>query len=209
MKLLHARRIRILRTAHGREADIILRRIIVARHNRTVGHRRACIDLCQSQPRLGVVQRDVRGRIGLQHRIVDHRGGAVVGFIVRRLLLDREVERCLGNGHAARQIAEGTGVKLIVPCIRTAEADRTRELDGLVRADSPVQVARSRQGSSREVRVEHHLRLETARGKVKVDRAISNILRCKPRGADAAACECLTERLCHIALAVIHARRAE
>ena len=191
MKLLHARRIRILRTAHGREADIVPCRIVIARHNRAVGHRgRTGIDLRQSQTRLGVVQLDVRGRIGLQHRTVDHRGCAVVGLIVRRLLLDREVERCLGNGHAARQIAEGTGVKVIVPCIRTAEADASAELDGLVCAiDRP--------------------RLETARGKVKGDRAISNILRCKPRGADAAACECVPEHLCHIALAVIHARRAE
>ena len=200
MKLLHARRIRILRSAHCREADIVPCRIVIARHDRAVGHRGGTgIDLCQSQTRLGVVQRDVRGRIGLQHRTVDHPGCAVVGLVVRRLLLDREVERCLGNGHAARQIAEGTGVKVIVPCIRTAEADASAELDGLVCADIPIGV----------VAAIDRPRLETARSKVKGDRARSLILFSKPRGADAAACECVPERLCHIALAVIHARRAE
>ena len=105
MELLHTRFVRILRITNIRECNVIPRAIIVARHDRAVGHRRrTCVDLCEGQTCLRFIQFDILRAAGLEHRAVFHDGCAVIDFVVCRLLLDREIERCLGNGSRARQV---------------------------------------------------------------------------------------------------------
>ena len=116
-----------------------------------------------------------------------------------------EIDRCLGDGRTARQVAERRVVEDVVYRICAGKTDRSAELDGLVRADVLVDICpRGRKCSI----LDHHC-LESARGEIKADRTRCNILRGKTRGGDTSARECGDKCIRDVALAVIHAFRLD
>ena len=116
-----------------------------------------------------------------------------------------EIDRCLGDGRTARQVAERRVVEGVVYRICAGKTDRSAELDRLVRADVLVEI----RPCGSECRIVHHLCLKAARGEIKADRTCCNILRGKARGGDASARECGDKCIRDVALAVIHAVRVD
>ena len=116
-----------------------------------------------------------------------------------------EIDRCLGDGRTARQVAERRVVEGVVYRIWAGKTDRSAELDRLVRADVLVEI----RPCGSECRIVHHLCFEAARGEIKADRTRGNILRGKARGGDTSARQRGDKCIRDVALAVIHAVRVD
>ena len=202
MNLLIARRIGVLWVRDRREIDIVDHIAVVA-HDLTFMMDGRCHRRRRRYARL--IQCDIRRGARLQHFGVKDIRRAVVDFVVRLILFDMEIDRCLGDGRTARQVAERRVVEGVVYRICAGKTDRSAELDGLVRADVLVEI----RPCGSECRIVHHLCLEAARGEIKVDRTCRNILRRKARGTDASARQRGDKCIRDVALAVIHAVRVD
>ena len=188
---LVARRIRVLRAAYVCEIDGI-HRIAVIAHNCAIGN--GLIRIRGKWCELRLVQRDVR--LGLEHVRIDDGRSAVIDLIGCRLLEDVEIERCLGDGRPAMQIAEGVIVKFVVRRILAGKSNRTRELNSFIGTNILV---RNQAGGFID-----HLCLKVSGSKVQLNGVLSLILCGKARGAECPACESVRKCLGHVTLSVIH-----